>query len=353
MVMNMRNTTILHRNQSGFASLVIAIIMIIVLSLLTLGFAQVSRREQKSALDKQLVNQAYFAAESGVNEVIKNLENLPDSPDTCLPDAVLASNGMSKSVNAASGVGYTCILVNSRPSNIVYGGVSAGGDRNTTFSVTSELDNFDVMWGATDNLNTPRPVGARTFPTSTAWGNSPAVLKVSITPIDEPFSRADLQNRTFNVYLYPQSSAPNNPVNYQAYSVANSQGRIHPERCNHGAPYPCQVRIQNLPAADSYLVRIHNYYDASNIQIGNPGGPGPTPIKFIGAQAVIDVTGKAQDVLRRIQVRSPFKESPISSDFGAEAADICKRLETQPTKTDYINTAGNPTTTATDPCYLN
>ncbi len=59
--------------QDGFASIVIAIIMVIVLSLITVGFAQLMRTEQRSALDKQLSSQAYYAAETGVNDAAKAL----------------------------------------------------------------------------------------------------------------------------------------------------------------------------------------------------------------------------------------------------------------------------------------
>src|SRR5882724_3022558 len=54
--------------EAGFAALIIGIILVLILGLLTIGFAQLVRHEQSSALDKQLSSQAYYAAESGVND---------------------------------------------------------------------------------------------------------------------------------------------------------------------------------------------------------------------------------------------------------------------------------------------
>src|SRR5665213_2637815 len=65
----------LHRNQQGFASIVIALILIIVLALLTVGFAQLARREQQTALDKQKAVQANYAAESGINAAYQDIVN--------------------------------------------------------------------------------------------------------------------------------------------------------------------------------------------------------------------------------------------------------------------------------------
>ena len=68
-------------DQRGFAAIVVALVLILVLSLLTIGFAELMRHEQRSALDKQLSSQAYYAAESGVNDAVSAAaSNLPRPP---------------------------------------------------------------------------------------------------------------------------------------------------------------------------------------------------------------------------------------------------------------------------------
>jgi hypothetical protein len=51
-------------------------------------------------------------------------------------------------------------------------------------------------------------------------------------------------------------------------------------------------------------------------------------IQLPGTQAVIDATGKANDVLRRIQVRVPLNADYSYPEFGLETTNaICKDLE--------------------------
>src|ERR1039458_10050844 len=74
MLMQARLTKI-KDDQSGFASIVIASVIILVLSLITVGFAQLMQREQRSALDRQLSSQAYYAAESGINDAVSAINS--------------------------------------------------------------------------------------------------------------------------------------------------------------------------------------------------------------------------------------------------------------------------------------
>ena len=46
----------------------LTMILMIVVGLIVLGFAQISRRNQRQALDRQLSTQAFYAAETGVND---------------------------------------------------------------------------------------------------------------------------------------------------------------------------------------------------------------------------------------------------------------------------------------------
>jgi hypothetical protein len=48
------------------------------------------------------------------------------------------------------------------------------------------------------------------------------------------------------------------------------------------------------------------------------------------SQAAIDVTGKAQDVLKRILVHVPIHPSHDLPDSALEAQDICKYFTTDP-----------------------
>src|SRR5262245_28445627 len=74
----MKHRLKLMPNQSGMAAIIVTLIIMIVLSLITLGFARIVNREQRQVADRQLNTQAFYAAESGVS-IVKNLSSLPDT----------------------------------------------------------------------------------------------------------------------------------------------------------------------------------------------------------------------------------------------------------------------------------
>jgi hypothetical protein len=332
-------------NENGFASIVIALILIVVLALLTVGFAQLSRREQRSALNKQLANQAYYAAESGINDVAEILPDIADSTppdkDKCLTPTQLTNYGLDPKVNPSRGVSYSCVLLDLKPKTLLYDNVSPMTDRYVTFSTSpTPLDSLTIKWGSADNhhaflpsVSGFKPLGA------SGWGDAPAVLKVSITPVPEgSISRSSLVNGQFTVYLYPSTNAGS-----ATYSTADGQqGRIVPGNCHAGAKYTCSATINGLGVAgtQAYILSITDYYDPSNINI--TGKSGVTSISFIGAQAQVDVTGKAQEVLKRLRVHIPVHSSYDFAASGVEAQDLCKRFTTDPTAAAGFDTALSP-----------
>src|SRR3569623_1752522 len=108
------------KNQEGFASLIVGIIIVLVLSLLTVGFAILVRDEQRQTLDKQLSTQAFYAAESGVNDAINYINanmSTYNGTTTCTGAPFFAANHTIDAVTVSS---YTCLLVNMPPPNIRY-----------------------------------------------------------------------------------------------------------------------------------------------------------------------------------------------------------------------------------------
>ncbi len=331
-------------DQSGFASIVIALVLVLVMSLLTVAFSQLARREQKSALDKQLATQAYYAAESGVNDIIKNLDAvsaLSNDPNTCLTNAELSHIGLTPTGNRGvsisasdNAVSYACVLVDANPDTLQYSGVGPEEQKSSAFSISDSLKAFTINWVSADQTKTTPRTAAETpkFSPKTSW-NSPGVLQVSITPLTD-MSRAGLIANTGTAFLYPGGSNPST-ISYNDIKGTEKGAIVH-GHCNYTGGkypgYPCRATITdfNEPAGTKFLIRILNYYTASNILISDAINQANVPSDFVGAQAKIDVTGRAQDVLKRIQVRSPISE--ISRDFGftIEGQSICKRTTTYP-----------------------
>jgi Tfp pilus assembly protein PilX len=362
--MNMRTPKFdTKNNEQGFASIVITLIIIIVLALLTVGFAQLARREQQSALTKQLSSQAFFAAESGINDVIKALPTLllanavtPISKDQCLSSTYLPRENL----NVGTGVSYSCVLLNLQPPSLVYSEVGSASSRNTTFSTTNPINSIKVNWSSATNKTTFRPNLASGFsPNTPANWNSPAVVQVSLTPLGNGLlGRAALTSNTFTAYLYPTTGGGN--VTYNP--TGSGQGPIVAGNCDT-TTFVCGVTINGVPggAGHYYLLRLVNYYDTSNISVNEAKNTvtGAT-YNFVNGQAQIDSTGRARTVLKRLQVRVSLTGNSSSGagtsvnlpDTTIEASNICKRPETEPTVTNYIDTNGSVVSSG-EPCDLN
>ncbi len=347
MFMTKRNR--LQNDERGFASLVIALILIIVLALLTVAFAQLARREQQSALDKQLAVQANYAAESGINDVVSDLSAIQTDIDNnvtipsnqCLGEATSANprnpiasgssvvlNGQIDSVN---GVSYSCVLLNLNPP-FLKKALSKDNGWTTTFATTGAgaLNSLTFAWSSADA--TPR-VNLRTdtqLPPYGSW-TSPAVLQVNVTPITA-VDRQSLISNTFTDYMFPENGGGSVAYNPSA------QAPLTTASCNAGT---CSVTINGLPgvAGAPFLVHVYDYYDDSNVTITANNGA----LDFVGGQAFIDVTGVAKDVLKRLQVSYPLTNNGLTN-YALQADNICKRIETAPNETDPSGAAVGGTT---------
>src|SRR4051794_27185754 len=107
--------------QAGLVSIIVTLIMMLVISLIVVGFAEITRRNGSEALERQLSTQAYYAAETGINDTLNGMQG--PTPALDLTSAAAAnyntdcsaaiSNLGNKNVlsTAGTGVAYTCLLI--------------------------------------------------------------------------------------------------------------------------------------------------------------------------------------------------------------------------------------------------
>jgi hypothetical protein len=359
--MTMKKIQSIKTEEYGFASLVVAFILILVMSLLTVGFAQVARHEQQNALNKQLANQAYYAAETGVNEIKAQLVALqaaagpgptyraPYDGSACLgspyiPDSS-GSNPSSSVIDSSSDVTYSCAFVNFKTSTLIPPTTPPQSSANFIFNSTGALNQLTFSWGSKDNSNTPRTAGG--FPTQAQWasGKSPSVIQFSITPIGTggTLTRNNLISNTFTAYFYPSNGSVIDPENGSAVPGVGSVNYVAPDgdtgTCQVGVPpagdcddattnapiidatythandpYPYSVIIKNLPAAtnNTWLVHYVTFYDDTQACLDAAlvvGCNNTSSVDLTNSEVDIDVTAKAKDVVRRIQEVVPLPTS--------------------------------------------
>ncbi|HSX32230.1 MAG TPA: pilus assembly PilX N-terminal domain-containing protein [Candidatus Saccharimonadales bacterium] len=320
------------RKESGMVSIMVTMILMIVLSLIVLGFAQISRRNARQSLDRQLSTQAFYAAETGINDV-RNLiktKGLPPAKTDCTngSGASLAyyggGTGLNPTVDAAHNVSYTCVMVDPNPTALAINdinttgtimplGVSSGVIQTLTFTWYTKTGSLTPMTGC--------PAGASgTLAKAANWPCGYGVFRFDLVPTAGPaLTSASLQSTTMTSFAVPVAAGGTASVGY----ATNGSGSVIPASCNNTR---CTLTITGL-GGTSYYSRLISQYKDISMQITGTDGLG-NPVKFSGGQVVIDATGKAQDVLRRIQVHVPINPTANQlSDYAIESTDsVCKRF---------------------------
>ncbi|HSX43712.1 MAG TPA: hypothetical protein VLE69_00210 [Candidatus Saccharimonadales bacterium] len=361
--------TSLSKNEDGVMAIVVTVIVLIIISITTIGFARISRREENQALDRQLSSEANYAAESGINDVVKainagtfNPNGLPktDCPTnaTITPSAT-SPTGSSITLPASitsllggvtSSSQFTCLLIKTVVPNLKYSAVfppsSPTADFSTTNAAGTPTNAAEIMigWSGPSAGQTFWPNGSNlTFPNPATWGtntNEP-LMRVDLTNITGGgYTRNGMIANSYTGYFYPVKGTA--AGQYGATGDISTligdvnRGQIvgancwSPQTPNAHVTEDCNVSINVASlAANHFLMHLRSIFFGSNVTVTALDGSG-SPLSITGGQVVIDATGRANDVVKREQVRiSPRAPNAGVADYAIQSADsICKRLIT-------------------------
>lgn len=329
---NPTNTS--QNRQAGMVAIMVTLILMIVISLIVLGFAQISRRNQRQALDRQLSTQAFYAAETGVNDAAKLLRDTPAG--TAIPpkpDCASTGGGFYNSLTASSvldsaaNVAYTCLIVDPSPPSLVYGNIGSTGTVVPITAASGTIDRITLIWQSKDGTTTPAnncpTTAASVFSTAASWNCGYGVLRFDLVPTAGSHTSSSLQAATMSSHVVPLRPGSTGTPQPLAYATGGSSNRIGTVCVNT----QCSLTLTFAAPQSQYYMRLMSLYKDVSMQI--TASSGGTPVNLTGTQALIDVTGKAEDVLRRIQVRLPLAGSSANqlSDYGlAVTRPICKRF---------------------------
>jgi type II secretory pathway pseudopilin PulG len=336
---NNRQSTI---NQTGFVSIVVSMIIMTILSLITIGFAQLMAREQRQALDRQLSTQAFYAAESGVNDVDRAVKT------NTVGGTYGATCTLPSSISADGSVRNTCITYSSTVPDIRFQAIPPNPFDPRVFplrAVSGTTQTVTINFTPTNIIGSIprfRPNGTTALPpTGTSagqWNASTGLMKVYLVPFRNGMNRQQLIDATAYYTFYPRDVAGITSTPYTSGTGAN-YGSIIPVNCNNTTG--CNVRITGIDSLaynDMYMV-VNAVYQPNDIVVDARSATGSQ--EFRDVQAIVDSTGRTTDVLRRVQVRLPIGEE-ITSAAGAliatdPAGTICKLYETSPAATTAIS----------------
>ncbi len=350
----MRKFRQIQNQEQGFVSIIVTLIMMIILTLIVIGFAQTSRREERQALDRQLSTQAFYAAESGINSAAKTIQTLlaagnpipaktkcgPETPDAVPDDGTLDHTYTTSNIlDPPDGlIQFTCLLVDPNPKSLQYT-IPIGDSQIAALPAKDgNIDAITINWQNTDQTDTSfncsdadmvtigkfLPQGGSS---ANVWPCSLAVLRLEIVPGGSLTGYAALQNATTTVFLYPQSGGlgSNGPVGI-------SNGQVIGVNCNPTPP-SCNISL-TVGAQTSFYLRLTSIYKGSIVSI-TPTRSG-NPVSIVGSEVVIDATGKANDVLRRIRVFKDISglnscsKTPVPCYAIQTFSSICKQFSAGP-----------------------
>lgn len=330
--MNLKLTKKLFSNQQGVASILVAVVLMLVMSLIVLAMSQNAQREQRQSLDRQLSDQAFYNAESGINDAAAYLYQNPgagiDKTDcsTQLP-------GIDNKIDGAAGVNkYTCLLYDKAPKSVQFDNISTSAPKVVPIQAVNDagasvnISTLTVSWDDTANRNgdingsCSFNSGAPTLPNSCNYGG----LRFEIISPSE--NRDLIRQRAFISFLLPHANAGNN-ISVATSNYPNNQGIISGTNCSGGVGVRrCSKTITDIGRNNLY-VNLRSLYRPVNVSISGTDTDG-SAIRFKDAQIMIDATGKANDVLRRVQVRIPANSQFDYPGFALQSKDsICKVLE--------------------------
>lgn len=338
------NKSVKYFDQHGVVSVVVSVIIMIVLTLIAVAFAQIMRREQRQALDRQLSSQAYYAAESAINDAAYALSLDPTSLEALTgSDCIDTTSGplSQGSIDGSNGtVEYSCVTIDSTPGELRYDSIKVDESIQVELQPIDAagsngvLESLQVQWReqlGNDNLEN---IGAGTIDLPAEWPvQRPGVLRLEVVPVVNsvlnPYSRDDLVNDRKVFWLYPSDDSSAGAVTSIPWS--SPSGTIVAGLCNDVilSDGQCNMEITGMPGSTNttYIVRLRTVYRDVETTI-NGRLVGGVDARFKGAQVQVDATGRANDVLRRISARIAVEQTSALPEYLLQSyTEVCKQLE--------------------------
>ncbi len=386
----MKSMSRLGKNEQGMVSILVTMIMIIVISLIVLGFAQITRNNQREAVDNQLSTQAYYAAESGVNAAVNYLTNPVhigsgiNTVGNCSNFlSTLTASGISNTLNSATNTKYACLMVNTEPPDLELSPLTqvSSSILHLANSDGQPFTSLNFKWQPQSSPDFPMstcngsgPTGG-TLPSYDSWNCPFGLLRLDLVDTSGGhLDNGDIQDGKYAASFYlipsynsgipfstthsvqwPPASQPVDPT-VPANPACNSAGdncpvQIVPVKCTSGVGAVCSLELNFAGGSTDYYARLSMMYQNAG-QLVITGGDATNPLNlatgqgvhFSTGQALIDSTGQSEDELRRVQVRIPLAAtSGTIPAYGLQTTgSICKQLSDGPGIATTDNCPGHP-----------
>jgi hypothetical protein len=340
-------------NQGGMASIMFAMLMVIVISLLSIGFAVLVRNDQRQTLDKTLSNQASYAAESAINLKATALRNgplvginMPKNTDCTTDTNIVAPTATL--FNNLPDVKITCLTWDATPSELRYQNVGIAPQIARILPASSNVNSILITW-------TPAVADPDVKIPGVGYSPNNGKLVLNIFPTLKIVAAGDNDITAARVsYINPnKDDAGFGTILSQAMPVGE-QANIINAQCN-SAGNICAVLLNGLPGgawtpAIGGRLAISSLGKASNINVYafTPTGVAPgikfsqpipadntSAVDLKDAQFKIDATAKSKDVMKRIVANVAIESTTWRPGFGVLSDALCKNYAVDGLNNDW------------------
>lgn len=318
------------KDQGGVVSILVTVVFILLISMIVLAMAENSNREQRQSLDRQLSDQAFYNAESGISdwaEYLTSGRTTEKSKTVCdtsaFPDDA-PKGPIDGGVNS-----YSCVLFNREPSSLEIKPLSTDENKSYPIKSTVPITSLKFTWNANPGGNQVGGCAGTGSGLPSSLGANCNVGGVRFELFRLGANREQTIKSTYIGYFLPRNGGVGGSLNVGSLAYPDNQGMITPGGCSD-ALGGCVVTLTglNILPTDNWTLNVKSLYTDNRVTVVANNGT----VGFVDAQIEIDSTGKANDVLRRIKVRLPASLQYTTpgtggSDVLATKESICKLID--------------------------
>ena len=394
--------------QRGSASIFVVIFTMLIISTIVIGFTGIILRDQSEASDVDLSETAYDSALAGVEDAkrsvskylkycgeggtgsVSDCNTWRNAFTNCNANNVIlygSSSNQERLITTVSGSSkqielnqaYTCVKIAMDTPNYLGNDLPDGQQAFIPLRGTGDFSTIRISWFSRDNINressgstadqvslsapVDETVTAPALPynNTTNWPtNRPPVLRAQYIQVPNNFNLTDfdetstdgLESNTNSLFMYPtRGSLANRGALSDIAPRFNNVATSWQVSCKNTVTddsYACSAEL-TVPAtygggnkASAYLV-LRPFYNLTDYRIELLGAGGAI-VNFSGVQPLVDSTGRANDIFRRVSARIETASGANVMPVGAveTTGNFCKTFSVTDDLSGYSSGGCDP-----------
>ncbi len=338
-------------NQKGMAAIITVFALIILLTLISLGFTRIMDRALRSSATDQLGTTAKYAALSAVNDGAAFIQANPTAQSNqCGKYLSTTPDDPTKVYSKLSDTTfYTCLLFDSQPFDILYRNLFPYKSQVVKLTTAQPISKLLFSWRPSDqnsNSSSLAPNPPKLLD-EYAWSAKkyPPLFRLTLYPIKDQTSLDYTEQGSKTFYLLPYGDSNNSKTQVDSLPYDASSNGLQPVNCKakdagsdfkySAQDYDCNVIISALDTtgANYFYARLTPFYAKTDIRAQAASTALPVaPVKFKDVQAVVDATARTGTAVKRLQAHVDIGVNNIGPsnslpEFALHTTNtICKRL---------------------------